>query len=80
MGTEILDLDTRGTDGYRAAVVTYGMDGETICLSQRQIDMLEQAGTWPRNSRGTEMVDVQRGMHSGYTTYSDAALRREVGI
>lgn len=62
-------------------VITYqAPNGETIDLSQPQVEMLERAQKWPRNSRGEEYCSVSHGLHRGAPTYSDAQLRIEVGI
>ena len=62
-------------------VITYQTpNGETIDLSGSQVDMLERAQKWPRNSRGEEYCSVSHGLHEGLPTYSDAQLRIEVGI
>lgn len=62
-------------------VITYqAPNGETIDLSQPQVEMLERAQKWPRNSRGEEYCSVSHGLHRGAPAYSDAQLRIEVGI
>ena len=62
-------------------VITYqAPNGETIDLSTGQVEMLERAQKWPRNSRGEEYCSVSHGLHEGEPTYSDAELRAEVGI
>ena len=60
-------------------VITYqAPNGETIDLSTGQVEMLERAQKWPRNSRGEEYCSVSHGAHAGVPTYSDAQLRIEV--
>lgn len=62
-------------------VVTFqAPNGETIDLTSAQVQMLERAQKWPRNSRGEEYCSVSHGLHEGPPTYSDAQLRAEVGI
>lgn len=62
-------------------VVTYqSPNGETIDLTSAQVEMLERAQKWARNSRGEEFCSVSHGLHEGEPTYSDAQLRAEVGI
>ena len=62
-------------------VITYqAPNGETIDLTSAQVEMLERAQKWPRNSRGEEYCSVSHGLHEELPTYSDAQLRIEVGI
>ena len=62
-------------------VITYqAPNGETIDLTSAQVEMLERAQKWPRNSRGEEYCSVSHGLHEGTPSHSDAQLRIEVGI
>ena len=54
-------------------VITYqAPNGETIDLTSAQVEMLECAQKWARNSRGEEFCSVSHGLHEGLPTYSDA--------
>jgi hypothetical protein len=71
----------KATKEAEMKVVTYqAPNGETIDLTSAQVEMLERAQKWPRNSRGEELCSVSHGLHRGAPTYSDAQLRIEVGI
>ena len=51
-------------------VITYqAPNGETIDLTSAQVEMLERAQKWPRNSRGEEYCSVSHGVHAGTPTY-----------
>jgi hypothetical protein len=46
-------------------VITYqAPNGETIDLTQKEVEQLKKDGEWPKNSIGQEYCTVSHGLHS----------------
>jgi len=53
----------------KTKVITYQNDnGQTVNLTLKQIEILEDAGKWPKDSRGREYCQVSHGLHYGAPT------------
>jgi hypothetical protein len=61
-------------------VITYSSARECISVTPAQERMLREAGKWPKDRIGDEMVNVDFGLHSGNPTHTDDELRKRCGI
>ena len=61
--------------GTRTVVTWQAPGGAKIHLTNRQAEVLREAGVWPRTASG-EYCQVSRGGHRGYPTWSDEYIDR----
>ena len=54
-------------------VVTYEMDGETVNICPRHKTILLRERRWPISSLGTDLANVQYGLHRGRCDYCEEA-------